>query len=416
MNWPGARPRPGARPPPAVQRRGGDGAGDTRGAHQVGDREAAGDRADLEHRTGVVAEPLDAPAHDVAHPRGNQGRARRRVVGGPRPTSAAPARPRRTGCPGCAGARPRRWGAPPRRAAARARRPARARRARSAPPASRPRSRSWPPGTRPRPPCRRRPAARARPARRGRRGPAAAARTRRPGAGRRARSTAGESAAAGGEQVHHGVVEPQPLLLAAGPGRAQQWGRAPGPASPETRLLSDRTTGRQTPYGSPSASPRPAHRDAAAGGRRRGPARRAASSCRCRFSPASTTVRAEPPQPRVSALRRRSSSGPRPTTPAGASSSSLGRAISRSSSRATVAASFGRSAGSGGDQGEDQPVQRLGDARHAARRRLRRAHPEQVLGVERPHAAQAARRASRRGRRGPNSGVAASPSVCSGAA
>ena len=44
--------------------------------------------------------------------------------------------------------------------------------------------------------------------------------------------------------------------------------------------------------------------------------------------------------------------------------------------------------GIGGDQGEDQPVQRLGDARHAARRRLRRAHPEQVLGVERPHAAQ----------------------------
>ena len=67
---------------PAVERLGRRGAGDLRGAHEVDDREAAGDRADLEHRAGVVAEPLDAPPHDLAHARGNE---RARVVADLRP-------------------------------------------------------------------------------------------------------------------------------------------------------------------------------------------------------------------------------------------------------------------------------------------------------------------------------------------
>ena len=63
---------------------GGDGAGDAGGADEVGDREAPGDGADLEHRAGVVAEPLDAPAHHLAHAGGDERRRRRAV----RPSAA----------------------------------------------------------------------------------------------------------------------------------------------------------------------------------------------------------------------------------------------------------------------------------------------------------------------------------------
>ena len=346
-----------------------------------------GDRADLEHRAGLVAEALDAPAHDLAHAGRDERRAGRRVVGALGGRAAARARPRRTGCRACAGARPRRSAARPPRAAARGRPPGRARRARSARRASRPRSRRAPPGTPPRPRCRRPRAARARRSRRRRR----ARSSRSEDASAQCRSsrtsTSGESAAAA---VSRSATASKSRSRCSSPpvaATAPSSGPSAGSGSPATRPLSARTTGRQTPYGRPSASPRP---------RTATPPRLDASLASASssvvlpmpVSPATTTVRTVPLQAWVSALRRRSSSGPRPTTPAGASTSSVGRAISRSSSRETLAASCGRSAGSGATSARIRRSSASGTPGHAARRRRRRAHPEQVLGVERPHAAE----------------------------
>ena len=70
-----------ARGDPAVDRGGRQRARDARRPDEVGDREPARDGADLEHAAGVVAEPLDAPADDLAHPGRDQRARRRRVVG-----------------------------------------------------------------------------------------------------------------------------------------------------------------------------------------------------------------------------------------------------------------------------------------------------------------------------------------------
>ena len=106
------------------------------------------------------------------------------------------------------------------------------------------------------------------------------------------------------------------------------------------------------------------------------------------FSPATTIVRTEPLQAWVSALRRRSSSGPRPTTPAGREHL-LGGARDQPVELAADGGGVLRAVRRvGRHEREDQAVERLGHACDAARRRRRRAHPEQVLGVERPDAAQ----------------------------
>ena len=292
---------------------------------EVGDREAPGDRADLEHRARLVAEPLDAPAHDFAHARGHE-RAAGRVVVGP---VLGREQPDELGdvervAARAAVDRRRRSAARPRRAAARGRPRARARPARPARRASRPRSPRAPPGTRPRPRCRRPRRARARPSRRAT--TCASSRSEDASAQCRSSSTTTQRRVGRGDrqQVGDGVVELQALLLAARAGdRAEQRGRARGRDRPATRPVSARTTGRQTPYGRPSASPRP--RTATPP---RLPASLASASSRVVLpipdSPATTTVRTVPLHAWVSTLRRRSSSGPRPTTPAGASTSSVG--------------------------------------------------------------------------------------------
>ncbi len=56
----------------AVQRPGHDVARHPGGAHEIGDREAPGDRADLQHRADIRVELVEAAAHDLAHAHGNQ--------------------------------------------------------------------------------------------------------------------------------------------------------------------------------------------------------------------------------------------------------------------------------------------------------------------------------------------------------
>ena len=105
-------------------------------------------------------------------------------------------------------------------------------------------------------------------------------------------------------------------------------------------------------------------------------------------SPAITTVRAAPLQACVSTRRRRSSSGPRPTNPAGSPRSSGGagdQAVQRVGHRRGARGTVG---GVGREQLEQQPVELRRHARDEARRRGRGAQPQHILGVERAHAAQ----------------------------
>ena len=364
----------------AIERLGGRRARDARGAHEVGDREAPRDRADLEHGARLVPEPLDAPPHDLPHARRDERarccrRSRRRWPGG------GPARRRRTGCRRCACAPGRRGSRP---AAARARPRGRARPAPSARRTGRPRSRAGGRRSGPRPACTRRPAAAAR-RRAGAR--AAAATRRRPSGGRRARPAAGA-------RPPRRPADPRPRRRApAGPPRRPRRrsppssGASAGSCSPATSVLSERTIGRQTPYGRPSGSPRP---QTATPPRRVASAARASSTVVLPMpgSPAITTVRAAPLQACVSTRRRRSSSGPRPTSPAGvavllrrAGDQAVQRVGHQRGARGTVG-------GVMREQLEQQPVELRRHARDEARRRGRRAQPQHVLGVERPHAAQ----------------------------
>ena len=248
-----------------------------------------------------------------------------------------------------------------------------------------------PPGTRPRPPCRRRPAARARPARRATTW--ASSRSEDASAQCRSSSTisSGRVGRGGREQVRDGVVEPQPLLLAAGAGAAPSSGPSAGSASPATRLRSARTTGRQTPYGRPSASPRPAHRDAAAVGRPRWPARRAASSCRCPVSPRDhDRARARRSSACVErlaqALELRAAADDARRARAASSARARDQPVERARRRSRRPA--GRSAGSGATSARISRSSASGTPGTRLDGGARRAHPEQVLGVERPHAAQ----------------------------
>ena len=168
------------------------GARDARRPDEVGDREAARDRADLEHAAGVVAEPLDAPADDLAHPGRDERARRRRVVGHavgrqqPHELGHVERVAARAAVDGLGG-RQRGLGGQQRADGLRAEPgeldPLDPRVALDLAQDLRERDLAAP--------CRRRPAARARPRRRRRCAPAAAARTRRPSAGRRARAAAG---------------------------------------------------------------------------------------------------------------------------------------------------------------------------------------------------------------------------------